>query len=355
MRKYSLPEIYHERIASLLASHDLNLLSKARLGDAVLRLSDHYIQNPSAASPLKESWAQAAYLTYYFPLNYARNRAVVEQGQKSGFFAGLTNFIDFGSGLGSASLALLDENLAFQSGLCLDSSSIALDLQKDLSGDAQNLGFQVASRFSADLIKANSLSVFSYVLTELDELPPAALKSEALMIVEPATREDGRKLLEIRKTLIKNGYYIYAPCTHQGSCPLLEHSPRDWCHDRISWEAPQWWRAIEARLPMKNRTITYSYLLARRTPPSELQKQALLSTARIVGDPLEEKGKTRLLICRSPKREFLSWFPPRLKLKDKKSLDFNRGEVLNLPEGLEEKSGELRIATIEQADLVKRI
>jgi len=60
---------------------------------------------------------------------------------------------------------------------------------------------------------------------------------------------------------------------------------------------------LEALLPMKNRTLTYSYLLLSR----EIQDQTWRGAARVIGDTLEENGKTRQLICRGAKREFLSW------------------------------------------------
>ena len=71
---------------------------------------------------------------------------------------------------------------------------------------------------------------------------------------------------------------------------------------RVHFDAPDWWLDIERKLPMKNRTLTYSYLLLSRSA-----EHKWTGATRVIGDTLVEKGKTRQMICRGPEREFLSW------------------------------------------------
>ena len=154
------------------------------------------------------------------------------------------------------------------------------------------------------------------------------------MILEPSTSQDGRKLLETRRLLLEKGYSIWAPCTHQLNCPLLTHSKNDWCHDRVHVSSPDWFLELESHLPMKNKTVTTSYLLARkRKAPEFLQKKA-----RLTGDTLEEKGKTRQLICRNEQREFLTWMHKNIEPQT-----LARGELIDLPQDFEVKSNELRL------------
>lgn len=334
MRKLTLPSIYEARIEALLSERGYSLKDPRKLTQAILKLSDYYISSPESISPLKENWAQAAYLAYYFPLNFVRNLAVVNEGVRVGFFNDLNTLIDFGSGLGSAALAL-QEKVSFKELTCDDHSEEALELNRALHGERAS-----AVRWGQAKISnaGTRLGVFSYVLTELVELPNWALESEALMILEPSTQQDGRKLLELREKLQAAGFHLWAPCPHQASCPLLHQSQRDWCHDRIQFGAPAWFSAFEKFLPMRNRTLTHSYLLARKTPPPVTEK------IRLVGDQLDEKGKTRILMCRGPEREFLSWFPQRMK----EELSLYRGETLELTEALEKKSNELRLKSPQQ-------
>ena len=81
--------------------------------------------------------------------------------------------------------------------------------------------------------------------------------------------------------------------------------------------------------------MTYSYLLARKDPPSERSEQL----ARIVGDPLKERGKTKQLVCRGEQREFLSWLHKQGEPKT-----FYRGEVTSVPADIPKKGNELRVS-----------
>jgi hypothetical protein len=169
-------------------------------------------------------------------------------------------------------------------------------------------------------------------LNELDILPEWAHQCEALMLIEPSTQDDGRLLQALRKDLMAQGFQMWAPCTHQQDCPLLVHSKKDWCHDRIFFESPAWFKKMEEHLPMKNKTLTYSYLLVRKSNPAHPT-----GVGRLVGDQLEEKGKTRQLFCRSDKREFLAWLH-----KSGPVPEHYRGELFDLPPH-QEVSNELRL------------
>ena len=337
MKTLELPNTYAQRLETLLQRLGYSTEQPKRLSQAVLQLSDFYIANPTAPSPLGEKWAQAAYLSYFFPLNYARNAAVVREGQRFKFFEGFDKIYDFGSGLGSASLAVQDAMPALKEMVIVDTSEDALELQRHLRAQ---VGFETSygRRFPPITRPETSLGILSYAYTELGEFPLELLKCEGLMILEPSTRDDGRRLLELRQRLLSEGYSAWAPCPHQGDCPLLVDSERDWCHDRIGWQGPAWWSKLEAGLPMKNRTLTMSYVLLRRTPAPQTKLEPG-TRARLVGDTLVEKGKTRQLLCLDSKRRFLTWFPQRIK----EDLEFDRGDWLTFTTTLEEKSDEIRL------------
>lgn len=338
-RILTLPATYQPRLEAELQRLNHSLQSPRRLAEAVLKLSNHYTENPDAPSPWRESWAQVASLVYYFPLNYVRNRAVAQEGLRLGFFSDLDTQIDFGSGMGTTLHALSDAHSAaaaplFQKRIALDVSSEALRLGLALTApDVAPYETRMRSHHPS-----KTLLTASYVLTELEEPPASWMENEALMILEPSTQDDGRRLQNYRSTLIENGFHIWAPCTHQGACPMLLHSARDWCHDRVHFEAPSWFAEMEKHLPMKNRTITFSYLLARKSkaPPAQLA-----SLARLTGDQLDEKGKTRQSICRGSEREFLAWFPQRMKRQEE--IHMQRGSLVQIRSELEKKSFELRL------------
>jgi hypothetical protein len=306
------------------------------IAESVLKLSDFYIANPDAETPWDQSFCQTAYRNYYFPLNFLRNQKIIQRGKQNDFFAHLTHFIDWGAGPGTASLALAYElKPQIKKQILVDRSKTVLKAFADIQQPLVKLETSTELKLGTYLDqKQHSCLVFSYSMTEIDELPSGWDQFEALMILEPSTSQDGRKLLELRQKLIEKGFSIWAPCTHQLNCPLLKESNHDWCHDRIVVDAPDWFWDLDQKLPMKNKTITTSYLLAHKKKSPEFAK----NIARLTGDSREEKGKTRQLICRGEKREFLTWMH-----KQTTPQVFPRGELVRLPELIEEKSNELRV------------
>ncbi|MCX6106050.1 MAG: hypothetical protein NTY08_09495 [Proteobacteria bacterium] len=335
-RLETLPQIYQERIEAALRNLGSSLSDTRRLASAVQKLSDHYIKNPDAQTPWHTEWAALAYTCYYFPLNYLRVSAVLRAGKASGFWQGLTQFTDFGSGLGTVPLAIADALPGqFKNGIAVERSAKTSRIYRDLlRPNAALLPLTWREQLDAPSsdLASTWLTLFSFALTELPTLPKAALDGEALAIIEPATQQDGRRLLKIRSDLLSAGWHVWAPCTHAAPCPLLTESARDWCHDRIAWEAPDWYQDIEQHLPMRNRTLTHSYLLMRRTPPP-----ASSNLARLTGDLQRQKGASKQMMCRGPKREFLSW-----QHKHGEPPSWPRGALVHVKDGVEMKSNEVR-------------
>jgi len=336
-RQFSIPVAFEASIEKALATYNLSLADSKNLAKAVLQLSDYFIQHPQENTPWNDKWAQIAYLCYYLPLNGARFSAVITEAQKQGFFAGLENVVDFGAGLATASMTLAQtENFHFD---LIESSGIPQQLIEKFFPHFKPRQWSQSLLAKSISAPEKTMAVFSYSLTELSQLPDWALNCEALMIVEPSTQQDGRRLMALRQKLIEKGYSLWAPCTHQQACPLLTQSKTDWCHDRIHFAAPEWFMKLEEHLPMKNRTLTFSYLLARKKAAPLQQTQEKTTVARIVSDQLKEKGKDRQMVCRGPDREFLSWLH-----KHGLEQEIPRGSLVELPQDLVKVSNELRLS-----------
>ncbi len=342
-RHATLPAEYEPLLRTALLKRGYSLDEPARLAESVLRLSDFYLENPSVQTPWSEVWAQVASLVYFFPLNYSRCALIAREAGRLGFFDGVTSFIDDGAGMGSGIHAFSDHLRSIQAPikrwLARDVSSQSLDLLNELNLSGSRIATEIVNgqereRMTRD---SGSLLLASYVFTELKDIPREWLTHDALIIIEPSSRDDARRLQAERKTLLAAGFHLWAPCTHADDCPLLIHSDKDWCHDRVHFEAPAWFAKIEKNLPMKNRTLTFTYLVARKTAPPVRVHQL----ARLVGDTLEEKGKSRQALCRSSEKEFLAWFPQRFPNKD--HIEMSRGSLVELTPNLEKKSQEVRL------------
>lgn len=327
---------FYAQIAKVLLedfSVDLEKESDQRaLASDIMKMSDFYANEPEGMTPWFEPWCQRAQLAYFLPLNVLRLRRVIREGHRVGFFKGIRSSVDFGAGLGALDFAGLLESTP--------ESPWRRPHEIEISPVAQRIRARLAPAFETSIEgpeREMDLFMSSYALTELDELDAEEFleRSPNLLMIEPSTRDDGRRLSEFRDRAIAAGAHAWAPCTHQGRCPLILNSATDWCHDRVVTEGADdvpWRDALERYMPIKNRTLTMSYLyISMRKPPE------LTGYARLTGDALVEKGKTRQLFCRGEAREFLAWMhrhgEPELT---------PRGELIRVPAG-EQKSNELRI------------
>jgi hypothetical protein len=314
------------------------------LAAAVKRLSDFYVKHPEKSTPWHESWAQVAYLIYYLPLNWWRACGVLRRGQQLNFFDGFDHYIDFGSGLGSVSHALDAFGLRFKSALCLEQSPEAISVHSELAkASLTPLSWQ--SAVSTTQIKPMTLAIFSYSFTELEHLPSWVNNCDGLMMIEPSTKDDARRLQALRSELMEHGWFVWGPCTHTAACPMLLAGERDWCHDRFTWRQPAWLKAIEDHLPMKNGTLPCAWMMFKKIPPNH---QAV-PLARVTGDLLEYKGYAKQLVCRGSSREFLSW----QKKIFKHYPEVARGDLVRINQDVLTKGDELRLSSEEDLLVLK--
>ena len=242
-----------------------------------------------------------AYLLWWWPQTYAKAQAVLALARSAGTIPALRarpRTLDVGAGPAPAALALLDA--LGGSALALDASAAALEEARALSQGA------VATR-QADLGHGLprldgefDLVVVANALSELPVASRAALiealplaQGGAVLLVEPALRETGRALLELRDELLRSGRWsAAAPCLTQRPCPALEH-PRDWCTALHPWHPPPHVAQLAGELGLRaDQALSYAPLVLTRTvaPPPP-------GVWRVVGVPPPEKGKKRLFVC----------------------------------------------------------
>ncbi|MCB0368992.1 MAG: hypothetical protein KDD45_05935, partial [Bdellovibrionales bacterium] len=282
-----------------------------------------------------------AQIAYYFPLNYLRNMAVFQELKRWFNLNDFSKVIDYGAGLGTSSWCFYNETQSQQ--------IFQFERENRFKNFWQQNSFHWIAQ-QEDVFKKitpSTLGIFSYSLTEIPKAMKLLEKFNHLVIIEPSLHDDGRRLMGLRDDLINRGFKILAPCVHQNSCPLLTHSKKDWCHDRIHFNKPEWLKNIEKHLPIKNDTLTFSYLIASKNPPIQSQQSMQPNLARITGDLLKEKGKSKQLICFNTERIFLSWLHKTIIPQE-----IGRGNLVQLANGLTQVSNELRIS---DDDSVKEI
>ena len=335
-RKEALPRLTEKMLEVQFGDLSKWLSNFPWLANSVMSLSDHFgkdRRDDSLSTPWKKQGVLEAYLAYFHALNSARMSRILKESFAGQSFSPST-IVDYGSGLG-ASLCAFSEWLSVtdRDWWFLEPSVEARQRHKNLV-DKMNLGLKAHwVSEPEDLPKTIDLWMSSYSLNEIQSLPESALRARNIVIMDASQSQVARDLMGLRETLLANGFQILAPCCHSLKCPLLLHTKTDFCHDRIGFQAPKWFEKLEEKLPITNRSLTYSYLVASRdlTPKTD-------GWTRLIGDTLQEKGKTRQAICRSSDREFLSWLK-----RDGKAPSLPHGGLVQIPEEATRHGNEVRV------------
>ena len=144
--------------------------------------------------------------------------------------------------------------------------------------------------------------LISHVINELspakiDELVELACKATSVIWVEPGSYQAGRSLIKVRQRLLSE-FNVVAPCTHNGSCLMLDESNhKHWCHHFASSPAEVFmdgnWARFAKLEGIDLRSLPLSYLVLDRRPIQPLPPK----TMRIIGRPRVFKGYALLFGC----------------------------------------------------------
>ena len=308
-------------------------------------------------SYLDDPKLRRAYLQYHVPRNSARSLCVLQD--VLGVYPdlhGVQHVVDLGAGPGSSSLAALCalDRSTERSFVLTDKSTRALRLARELinttaaslSIERPEVDIRTQRLPTVPHIPPRSLVWLSMVLNELatqgreggsiwrvlDTLDRKMPAGSLLMIVEPALRAEGLRLLEVRERLLATGNWrVLAPCTHAAACPLLEESGRPWCHFHVDWHMDAATRKIAAPLGLDRERLSLSYLaLLRVGEPVNETRRAAAGIARAIGDPFEIRGGARgIYICEDGDRRELTPVPRGLERGDRVETQGERAKVLD--------------------------
>ena len=106
MKKQHLPQEISLWIDKHLKLLGHSLVKAPKMAKSILTISNDF-QDIASVTPWKEAESQAAYLSYFFPLNYIRTLKVLDEANQWNFFEGVEEILDFGCGPGTVTKALL--------------------------------------------------------------------------------------------------------------------------------------------------------------------------------------------------------------------------------------------------------
>ncbi len=184
--------------------------------------------------------------------------------------------------------------------------------------------------------------ISSFFLNESDSSPAVVAKTlletwsqhlddEGIVIlVEPALKQQSRKLLEIRKEILNQhdrlrGSRAYPlqlllPCLGHQTCGALANE-NDWCHEEANWWRPPYFKKLDQMAGLDRKTLPFSYLVFIRSDRKREEilpaLQGLNSWGRLVS-PAHYEGKDQ---------EFFFCSPENGKKRLRSRLDSTHGEL----------------------------
>jgi SAM-dependent methyltransferase len=278
-----------------------------------------------------------AYLLWWWPQSYLKVCAALAMAR----LPLRPRILDLGAGPGPAAIAALDalggEALAF------DASAAALAEARALQPALRTQQGDLARELPEGEF---DLTLAANVLSELAPARRAALVREGTtVLIEPALRETGRALLELRDQLLASGFRALAPCLTQKPCPALA-SPKDWCTAELRWTPPRHVTQLADATGLRaDELLSFAPLILARTAP-----QPEAGAWRVVGVPPPEKGKKRLWICSDEGRVAVGRLDKHERADNAQFDQLGRGDLVRLG-GLERRGDGLRLvpgATVER-------
>jgi ribosomal protein RSM22 (predicted rRNA methylase) len=285
---------------------------------------------------LAEERLRLAYLSYFLPVNAAKVKTVLDELPESDLHDqpiqanDPLRVLDIGSGLGTASLAVLDWMQQFSRRprrievTAVDSVRAALD-------DAQNLWNRYCRLSAIDHARLQSVHanlerhawikcvdssnpyqviIIANTLNELYRTAHNPVQRQvqliqvllerlddhgSMIILEPALRQTTRSLHRVRDHLLAlNACTVYSPCLHEHSCPALVKED-DWCHEERPWVPPSWISAIDQEVGFIKDALKFSYVVLRKDGARIVPRNQ--DVFRLVSELRTLKGDTRAWVC----------------------------------------------------------
>ena len=380
-----LEESFREVLVSVArVRHLIGLDDPARLAPKVQALTEAY--NHPALRGVAGVDHLAARLGFWFARDVPKVAGAVREAVATGRIAfpegRALRVLDLGAGLGASHRGLARALSAHGATgtlqvLAVDSDAGALQLAADVAKRRPREGDVTielrteaidAAKVSGDKNDRFDVVLLGQVLTELHlglepdarvtahrELLQSMLARTThhgvVVVVEPALRPRARHLMRVRGALIEAGARVFAPCLHQGRCPLLGREG-DWCHEDLAVDLPKWLVPLAKRAGLRWEGLTFSYLVVGRDGPTLRERLPIGGpfVERAVTPALQTKGKLEVVLCGDPLKTGVTDDDPlgphgtRAGRLDREASEANaaiaslrRGDVVALPAPLDEK------------------
>ncbi len=260
-----------------------------------------------------------AYAAYYLPANCLKTALVLEEAFLLGLdpVPGDARWLDFGTGPGTAFwgaawwCAHRGRKLQFTG---WDQSPQFLSIARDLAAGSPfgarteftqgddpvtlvrklrptHVSFvnSVAEIFSDEERRKTEIGKIARVLADLEQKDG---HRRYLLLIEPGSRDSSRELAAL-KDVLRGEMRTLLPCLDDRACGALA-DPRDWCHEEVACDFPEWLNAIGAEAGLRKESLLFSYAFSR---PGQSAEAPLADCARMVSQRMERKGQVECRLC----------------------------------------------------------
>lgn len=286
-----IPSKILEKIEDLAREIPLKQLAKA-----ALELSNAYrLQSiGEKKGTYMEREHKLAYLALRFPATYAAAYHILKMLPQN-----MKSLLDFGSGPGTVLIAASTLFKDLKTATLVEKDAELKNMSSKLLSDI-NISKNILQHIPSDE-KKYSLTVASYALSELpkEELFQVVdalweKTSDYLAIIEPGTPYGFHLIHEIRTYLIGKGATIFAPCTHEKSCPLFEKN--DFCHFSVRLNRTFLQRRVKAA-SLGYEDEKFSYLIISKEKRVQTLSSYGKPFARVIKTPMQRSGHVKLTLC----------------------------------------------------------
>ena len=139
----------------------------------------------------------------------------------------------------------------------------------------------------------------------LGELRAALAPRGLLLVIEPASSAESRRVLGLRDRAVADGWCVVAPCPHNAACPALAAAD-GWCHGEWHFERPAFVRAVDQQTGLLREVLKATWFVL--APPgaaldggqarlggAELPPDGVL--ARVTSARRDAKGRSEVEVC----------------------------------------------------------
>jgi len=288
----------------------------SRIQNQMYRLSQDF----SFLKPTKDIHSEA-YFAYNFPANLMKAKAVAQQ--LIDIYPDILahqddiNICDIGCGEGAGMLGIyysLDnfERIRFTG---FDTSLIMLKKCKKMMQFIKKNDTRISFRLvrqdlSHGLLKKKTnkyniiilINSLAEMFTDknipvnfIERLLKSCSDDGIIIVIEPATKVLSRRLMLLRDRIIDQGKaQVLLPCLHAEECPLIDiRQQKDWCHQSITWHAPEYMKILNQGLNREIDRLKFSYLVIAQKGALKKRVNAYF----VISSRLREKGKQRCYLC----------------------------------------------------------